>query len=166
MKKTRSYVVGRTMPVRMKQNRTKLVKHLGNGINTQLYPKLNGSLEPHLANGTMGCGGGAWSDTPWSDNQLFWAGKFGVVPDSSMRNLYVRGKNGNPKKTFWDGMEALTALEHLEKVGSILVELSEINNTSDTWDSNDYYTFDDACRDGLIENPLDNSKNNRIFVNS
>ena len=33
------------------------------------------------------------------------------------------------------------------------------------WESN-CYTFDDACNDGIIGNPLDNSKNNRIFVNS
>ena len=38
-------------------------------------------------------------------------------------------------------------------------ELKSLNQ-SKTWNSDDYYTFDDACRDGLIGNNLENSKNN------
>ena len=125
MKKS-EFPLEQLVPVKMRDGvRVKLVKHFGNGVNSQFYPKLDGSLEPHGAKGSMKCGGGSWGDNPWTEIQLFWADKMGLVPDSMLRNLYIKGKNGKPKKTYWDGMEALNALEHIEKVCKLLASLDK-----------------------------------------
>ena len=74
--------------------RIKMIKYATNGVNIQLYPKLEGWVEPHIANGNMKDGGGKWVDTPWNDVQKQWMAHFGLTTDSMGRNVYVLNENG------------------------------------------------------------------------
>jgi hypothetical protein len=85
---------GQWVPIKMRDGiRVKPVKDV-NGISIQLYPKKDGSVEPHIACGTMLCGGGNWNDTPWNETQKAWMPKLGVMLDGMNRNVYVIGHNG------------------------------------------------------------------------
>ena len=86
---------GQWVPKQMRDGiRTKMVKYGTNGVNIQLYPKLDGYVEPHISNGTMECGGGNWTDTPWNDTQKQWMALLGLSTDSMGRNVYVLNSNG------------------------------------------------------------------------
>ena len=86
---------GQWVPQTMRDGeRIKMIKYAPNGINIQLYPKLDGFIEPHIANGTMKDGGGNWNDTPWNDKQKQWMSYFGLITDSMGRNVYVLNDNG------------------------------------------------------------------------
>lgn len=86
---------GHWVPWPMKDGkRIKQIKYAPNGVNIQLYPKLEGYVEPHIANGTMKDGGGKWNDTPWNDAQKQWISLFGLSLDSNGRNVYVLNERG------------------------------------------------------------------------
>ena len=84
---------GQWVPTTMRDGkRIKMIKYAANGVNIQLYPKLDGWVEPHIANGTMKDGGGNWDDTPWNDEQMKWIAYFGLSTDG--RNVYVLNEKG------------------------------------------------------------------------
>jgi hypothetical protein len=86
---------GQWVPTTMRDGkRIKPIKYATNGVNIQLYPKLEGYVEPHIANGTMEDGGGNWSDTPWNDEQKQWISLLGLSTDSMGRNVYVLNPKG------------------------------------------------------------------------
>lgn len=86
---------GQWVPNTMRDGkRIKMIKYATNGVNIQLYPKLEGFVEPHISNGSMKDGGGNWNDTPWNDEQKQWMAFFGLTTDSMGRNVYVLNERG------------------------------------------------------------------------
>jgi len=54
---------------------------------------------------------------------------------------------------------------HIDHLGNVVFAKFQQLTEMLEWESN-CYSMEDADRDGLLQNNLDNSKNNRIFVNS
>jgi hypothetical protein len=115
---------GQWVPTTMKDgNRIKMIKYASNGVNIQLYPKLNGVIEPHIANGTMADGGGNWLDSPWNDRQKQWIAYFGLTTDSMGRNVYVLNEKGK-RITSATGELLTYCIQRLEAALPILDKLT------------------------------------------
>jgi len=131
------------------RNSNYLSKDLGNGwvIDLQWWGK---KQKPNIIATHKKLGGGVY--VPYTANH------FDVVK-TPMKDIVVN-------KRYVRLVEGTSFPLKLVQMALQTLELRLLNDTSKPWTSDDYYTFDDACNDGIIGNNLENSKNNSIFVNS
>ena len=119
----------------------------------------SGKDDIHITiDGSSSTDGANWNDElaiPESTKFLL-----GTLGARATKKHIIYGKQYVPKNSALSKLKDYMALAEL-----LETELKSLKQ-SKPWTSDDYYTFDDACNDGIIGNNLENSKNNSIFINS